>query len=198
MKSTLSPAFKRISVVGTSGSGKTTLAMLLSQTLNLPHHELDAINWLPNWQQRDPDEFKRIVSEKVQGDSWVMEGNYGRTREIVWSRATTVIWLNQPFYLVFYRMVIRIFRRAVLKEVLWSGNQETLSKHFFTKDSMLYWVVKTHWRRKKEYKALFSDDRFKHLERIELKGRRAVEEFIDKISTEATQSGENHVVEATR
>lgn len=176
------PPFQRISIVGTSGSGKTTLALLISKTLNFPHYELDAVNWMPNWVQRDPDEFKSIVSKKVQDECWVMEGNYSLTREIVWSRATTVIWINLPFYLVFYRMLVRIFKRAIRKEVLWNGNQETLAKHFFSKDSMLYWVIKTHQRRKREYGALFNEARFQKLNRIELKSRKQVARFIKEMS----------------
>jgi adenylate kinase family enzyme len=173
----------RISVVGTSGSGKTTLAILLSRTLDLPHYELDALNWLPNWRQRDADEFRKIVSEKVRGESWVMEGNYSRTRDIVWSRATTVVWLNMPFHLVFYRMIVRIFRRGLRKEELWNGNRETLARHFFTKDSMLLWVIKTHGKKRREYRALFKDDRYKQLNRIELRGRKDVARFLDRVAS---------------
>ncbi len=40
---------QRIAIVGTTGSGKTTLAQQLSQRINVPHIELDALHWEPNW-----------------------------------------------------------------------------------------------------------------------------------------------------
>ncbi len=40
---------RRIVVIGTSGSGKTTLARELAGRLNVPHIELDALHWKPNW-----------------------------------------------------------------------------------------------------------------------------------------------------
>jgi GTPase SAR1 family protein len=39
----------RIVVVGTSGAGKTTLARRIAAQLQLPHIELDAINWQSEW-----------------------------------------------------------------------------------------------------------------------------------------------------
>lgn len=175
--------------MGTSGSGKTTLAKQLSRDFGLQHIELDAINWLPNWIQRDPDEFTKIVSERVMEEGWVMEGNYSRTRGMVWSRATTVIWLNMPFHVVFFRMFIRIFKRALKKEVLWNGNRESLGKHFYSKDSMLYWVMKTHLRRKREYRALFNDARYAHLEKIELKGQKQVDRFVLELTAARKADG---------
>jgi adenylate kinase family enzyme len=97
-------SMQRVVVVGTSCSGKTTLARQLSQMLGVPHIELDAVHWLPNWQPRPTDEFRRLVAEAVARESWVMDGNYSSTaRDIVWDRATTLIWLNYPFRVVFWR-----------------------------------------------------------------------------------------------
>ncbi|MDB5050380.1 MAG: hypothetical protein JWO30_3451 [Fibrobacteres bacterium] len=77
-------------------------------------------------------------------------------------------------------MVIRIFKRRITNEVLWSGNKETLAKHFFTKDSMLLWVIKTFPKKKREYRSLFKDQRFNHLEKIELRSQSEVDSFLNK------------------
>jgi adenylate kinase family enzyme len=65
----------RIVVVGTSGAGKTTLARRIADRLQLPHIELDAINWQSEWRdltRHDPEEFVRRVTEAIQAEGWVV------------------------------------------------------------------------------------------------------------------------------
>ena len=55
----------RIVVVGTTGAGKTTLASRIAVMLELPHIELDAINWQSGWRdltRHDPEEFSRTTT----------------------------------------------------------------------------------------------------------------------------------------
>ncbi|MGD1949571.1 MAG: shikimate kinase, partial [Leptolyngbyaceae cyanobacterium] len=61
---------QRISVVGTSGSGKTTLARQVSQRLQIPHFELDALYWEPNWGKPAEDIFRQRVSDALMGECW--------------------------------------------------------------------------------------------------------------------------------
>ena len=104
---------KRVVVIGSSCSGKTTLARRLAQVLNAPHVELDALHWGPNWTERPTEVLREAVSERVAGDSWVVDGNYTKVQDIVWPRATDAVWLNYPFPLVFGRALWRTLSRAV-------------------------------------------------------------------------------------
>lgn len=78
---------ERIMVVGTSCAGKTTLARRIARTLDMPHVELDALYWGPNWSECPTDEFRERVRERVGGDRWVVDGNYAKARDVVLSRA---------------------------------------------------------------------------------------------------------------
>lgn len=86
---------QRISIVGTSGSGKTTLARQVSQCLAIPHIELDALHWEPNWIEVPDDVMRSSVSQALScRENWVVDGNYSQVRDIVWSQPKTVVWLG--------------------------------------------------------------------------------------------------------
>jgi hypothetical protein len=87
----------RIVVVGASGAGKTTLARRIAALLELPQIELDAVNWQSGWRdltRLDPEEFVRRVTEAIAAEAWVVDGNYGPVRDLVWQRATHLVWLD--------------------------------------------------------------------------------------------------------
>jgi adenylate kinase family enzyme len=146
----------RVSVVGTSCSGKTTLAGKLAAACGLPHFELDAIHWQPGWTPLPLEDFRRRVSEVVDGEQWVIDGNYSRVRDLVWERATDVVWIDLPFQSVLWRAIRRTSRRVITGERLFGGNRETLKNALFERDAIIYWVIRTHRRRAREYGTLFN------------------------------------------
>ena len=153
--------FARVVVIGTSGSGKTTLARRLAEALGAPHVELDALHFLPDWQERSDADFRQRVAEAVRSDRWVVDGNYSNTRDLTWPRATRVIWLNYSFARTFGQVLRRTIRRFIHREVLWAGNREQLWTTLFSRDSILWWMVSTHNRRKREFSA-FRDPSHEH------------------------------------
>ena len=62
---------ERIAIVGTTGSGKTTLARRVAQRCLIPHIELDALQWEPNWKPAEPQVFRDRVTADLSGDRWV-------------------------------------------------------------------------------------------------------------------------------
>lgn len=169
---------QRIVVIGTSCSGKTTFARKLAHVLGLTHIELDAIHWQPNWSPRPLEEFRLLVEKAIAGESWVVDGNYSKVRDLVWNRATHIIWLNYPFFFVLARAIRRAVRRIVLQEELFSGNRETWRLTFLNRDSILWWMIKTFHRRRREYRALFQRMNGSQLVCIELQTRSQVDGFL--------------------
>lgn len=147
---------RRISIRGTSGSGKSTLARQLSERLNLPHTELDGIFHMPNWESRPTEDFRRIVSEAVARDVWVIDGNYSKVYDLILDRADTVIWLEFPLPVVLWRLTRRTFRRGLFREELWNGNRESLWRHLFTRESLYLWVLQTNGKRHRQAEEFFS------------------------------------------
>ncbi len=158
----------RVVVVGTSCSGKTTFSRALSQRLDVPHIELDALYWGPKWTARPRDEFRASVSQETAATVWVCDGNYSKVRDLVWERADILIWLNYSFSTVFYRAVSRTVARLVTRKRVFSGNQESLWL-MFDPDWIPLWVLRTFRRRRREYPALLQQPQFEHLEVMEFK-----------------------------
>ena len=176
----LSPDLRRVVVTGTSCSGKTTLAGQAAGILGVPHIELDAIHWLPNWQERPAEEFRELTALAVAADHWVVDGNYGPVRDIVWARATSVIWLNYSFPLVIWRALSRTITRSVSGQILYSGNRESLRMAFLSRESIIWWVITT-YRRRREYPVLFKNQEFRHLDIIEFRKQREADAFLSSL-----------------
>ena len=172
---------QRIAVVGTSGSGKTTLASRLAQRLGIPHVELDALHWGPNWTPVPVEIFRERVVQALSGEAWATDGNYSRVRDIVWGRADTVVWLDYSLPVVMGRVARRTLRRAVRGEELWSGNRERLGEAVFSGDSIVWWAFRTYGRRKREYPTLFSQPEHGHLRVIHLGSPRAAYEWLESL-----------------
>jgi len=157
----------RVAVVGTSCAGKTTLARSVSRALGAPHVELDVLYWGPNWTPRPVEEFRSRVQTAVAAPAWVIDGNYSAVRDLVWREATTLVWLNYSFAVVFSRAVLRTLRRVITREELFAGNRESL-RSITDPDWIPWWVLRTHSRRRREYAARLRQPEFAHLEVFEL------------------------------
>ena len=165
-------------VVGTSGAGKTTFARRLAERLHVSHIELDALYWEPNWVPRAPAAFRGLVSEAIAEDRWVLDGNYSAVRELVWARATSVIWLDYGLPRVVWQVLTRTLGRALWRRELFSGNRESLRSAFLSRESILLWAITSFQRRRRQYRALFDARTFPHLRTIEFREPSEAEEFL--------------------
>jgi len=163
--------FQRIVVVGTTASGKSTLAEGIADRLGLDFIELDALNWGPNWTPAGTETLRARAEIATRSPGWVIAGNYSATRAITWPRAQAVIWLDYPFRVILWRLLSRTLRRVWTRERLWAGNREHLGTQLklWSDDSLIHWLFKTYWRRKREYPQLFARPEYAHLHVMHLR-----------------------------
>jgi adenylate kinase family enzyme len=169
---------RRIVVIGTTGSGKTTLAERLAAQTGLRVVELDALFWGRDWQPAPLELFRHRVERETRDDGWIVVGNYGQVRDIVWPNADTLIWLDLPLSLVMWRLVRRTVRRAATREELWgTGNRETFRNSFLSRQSLLLWALKTHRRNRRKY-AVECEGLAREKRVIRLQNKRQIERFV--------------------
>jgi len=169
---------RRIIVIGTSGSGKTTLSRQLSQQLGIPHIELDALYWDKNWTAAAPIVFQERIAQALSGDAWVVDGNYSSIRNIIWSCADTIVWLDYSLWTIMRQLLGRTFRRILTQEELWNGNHEPVRTIFFSKNSILLWALQTYPRHRREYPLLFSKPEYTHLQVVHLRSPQATRDWL--------------------
>lgn len=172
---------RRIVVVGSTGSGKTTLAKDIAARCQIPHIELDSLFWKADWQETPDGEFISKIRTALDnaGDSWVIDGNYSRIQPIIFPLADTIVWLDYPLRVSFLRLLKRTLRRVFTREKLWSGNRESAKAALLSKESLLYYALKSYRRRKARYARLMMSDQYPHLRFIRLYHPRETVQLLD-------------------
>lgn len=169
---------RRVVVIGTTGSGKSTLAERLAAQTGLRVIELDALYWGRDWQGAPVDLFRHRVERETRDGGWIVVGNYGQVRDLVWPAADTLIWLDLPLSVVMRRLVGRTIQRAATREELWgTGNRELFVNAFFSRQSILLWALKTHRRNREKYSKDCAD-LAETMQVVRLKSPREVERFL--------------------
>lgn len=157
---------RRVSVVGSSGSGKSTVARKLAARLGLPCLELDSIFHQPNWTPLPDDVFRARVTEFIEQDSWVVDGNYTShgVADLVSPRADTIVWLDLARSVVMWRVIRRTMERAITREELWNGNREPLT-NLYSPDpekNIIVWAWTRHGPTRAKYEAKAGDGTWDH------------------------------------
>ena len=99
---------KRILVLGCPGSGKSTFARLLHERTGLPLTYLDNVWWRADGSHISRDAFDRALGELLQGERWIMDGDYSRTYEVRIRACDTVIFLDYPEEVCMAGVVARV------------------------------------------------------------------------------------------
>lgn len=174
---------KRINVIGTTGSGKSTFAHALAAELNYPLVQMDQLYWKANWRGSPDDEFYIKLQRAISGDIWVLDGNYSRTCSIKWSRVDTIVWIDYSFFRTLWQLSSRTIRRSLQGQELWpdTGNKETFTKSFLSKDSILIWFFRTYGKNRRMYDRLFRTDAHNGIQFVRLRTPSQTREFLYKV-----------------
>lgn len=175
--------YERIIVIGTTSSGKSTLAERLADRFGLHYIDLDALHWEPNWTEAPPEVFRERVRNNTQAPGWVVAGNYHVVRDLIWTKAEVVIWLDYSLPRIFWQLTRRTFTRWWTQELLWGTNRENLWTHFklWSKDSLFHWLFITYWRRKREFPVLLAQPEHQHLKLIHFKHPRETDDWLRQL-----------------
>ncbi len=171
---------RRVVVIGATGVGKSTLAERLARGLDVPFVELDALFWGPQWTPAPAEDFRARVAAATASPAWVVAGNYGAVRDLLWPRADTIVWLDYSFPVVLGRLTARTLHRGLTGEVLWNGNREQLWWHamFWSERSLYNWLFATFWRYRREFPTLFREPAHAHVRVVHLRTSRAARKWL--------------------
>ncbi len=174
------PDLSRVNVVGTSGVGKSTFAKKLAEKLRQPFIQMDVLFWGPNWKQPADEIFFPKIASALAQPTWILDGNYDRTLPVKWKNVTTVIWIDYSFRRTIYQAVTRALKRSIKREELWpgTGNLESFRMTFMSKDSIIWWTLKTFYRNRARYETRMADPIFSHIRFVRLTNPRAAQKFL--------------------
>lgn len=83
-------------VIGCPGSGKSTFAKKLKEYTGTPLCYLDRINWNSDKTTVSREVFDKRLSEVLQNDEWIIDGNYMRTMEMRMAEADVIYLFDLP------------------------------------------------------------------------------------------------------
>ncbi len=127
----------KIHIIGCSGSGKTYLAKALSKKYNIPHFDLDDIQWdnhSGSYGAKMPVEKRtELLNNILENDNWIIEGVYYAWVGRCFEDADKIFVLDMPKRLYIYRIIKRFIKRKLGLE---KGKKESLKSVY----NLLKWT----------------------------------------------------------
>ena len=87
---------KKVIVIGCPGSGKSTVSRTLHNKTGIPLYHLDMMYWNADKTTVEKSVFLERLSDVLEKDEWIIDGNYSSTMELRMVACDTVIFLDYP------------------------------------------------------------------------------------------------------
>lgn len=127
----------KIHIIGCSGSGKTYLATALSEKYNIPHFDLDNIQWDNNSDgygiKMPAEKRSELLNRILENDCWIIEGVYYAWVDKCFEDADKIFVLDVPKRIYTYRIIKCSVKRKLGLE---KGKKETLKSVY----NLLKWT----------------------------------------------------------
>ena len=187
MKRTSKPVY-RVAVVGAVAAGKSTVAREIAARIRAPHIELDALRYEAGWVAVPQELFRARATEAIGTERWVIEGNYSDVQDLLWVRAQLLVWLDIPLRVVLWRLIGRTVKRILTGEEFSAGKREHVGR-LLGGNSIVWWAIRSHRRRRRVYEELTARERYAHLEVVRLRSASEVAAWLSRASFGESESG---------
>ncbi|MEU6404194.1 AAA family ATPase [Streptomyces sp. NPDC046985] len=170
----------RVLVVGSTGAGKTTLARAIAERLAIPFHEMDGLAIIaPRWQENP--RLLKDVSQISSGSSWIFDSfGHPQVRELLWTRADTIVWIDYSRSVVMRRVLRRSLARTLFRRRIFGGNRETVGA-WFGPDHPVWWAWSQYRRRRADIASRCANPRFAPLNVMRFHSPRAARAWLDTV-----------------
>ncbi|MGH8984069.1 MAG: adenylate kinase [Acidimicrobiia bacterium] len=111
---------------------------------------------------------ERTSAAIADREVWVADGNDADVRDLLWPRATTLVWLDYSRRLVRGRVVRRSVVRVVTGRELWNGNRSDW-RRWGDPEHSIRWAWRTHAANRVTYEVLVALPEWSHLDVVRLR-----------------------------
>lgn len=87
---------KRILVIGSPGSGKSYFSGKLAEKTDIPVYHLDMLFWNTDRSTVSREIFIERLTDVLEKDVWIIDGNYSYTMEMRLEKCDTVFFFDLP------------------------------------------------------------------------------------------------------
>ena len=113
----------------------------------------------------------------------MLDGNYNRSRPVKWRNVDLVVWVDYGFARTLRQAICRAISRASSGQELWpgTGNRESFRRAFLSRDSIIWWTLKTWKNNRQRYQSDMTDPAYRHIRFVRLRHPRQTEDFIRQL-----------------
>ena len=186
---------RRISVMGTSGAGKTHVATQLATILRIPYICNDAIIWQPNWVPTPTEQRLLSMRAAAAQDAWTFDGNLTVPEDqTILERCDTIVWLDLPRWQVHSQVLWRTLKGLITGKPHWENGNPESWRIFFSKESIVWWSLKTFSERRRQYASIFADPEHAGRTLIRLRSRGDVNRWLDAIRSSTVPESSDSLI----